>query len=1046
LNSLPQLNLDAALVLPEQGGVCIQLTLTAADADGQRALIVSGKLEDVASGWTRHAHALLGAAPEDAGDTLDELSTWPPADDQALALDALYRGLSADGLEYTDSSRSLRAAYRSGEGVLLGEIELPSRAIKEAQRYALHPGLLEGALQLLALATPQPEAFQTVSVSGVRLFATGASRVRARVQIVAPGEATIDLADEAGQPLAQLALVRTRPLGDRAPLEQAHRGRLYRLDWQPIQLPPAAASSFMSGCLVGHPASTALASRPYYPDMAGLCAAIANGATPPQLIVLACAPADPQSAERALAAIQRFVATEPLAASRLVVLTQRAFALEDDLALDLTHAPVWGLVRVLQNEYPDRRVALLDWDGREETSSQALFAGLAAEEAQLLTRDGELLVPRLSETPPSAAGSGLALAPEDTVVISGETAWLGAQLARHLVVEHGARQLLVCSTSAAADALRAELGGVLAGLGVQTRVAVCDLRVRQQVAALLDAIPASTPLRAVFHLTPRLDDVPIASLSTEHLAQAESGAVHLHELTRERELRAFVLFSSLAGTLGQRERGAYAQRWRCLGLPGQSVLFGLWAEPTASGSALVTPLSVADNLRLLDTALALPLPLIAAAAFDPRLPDLAPEVVPTALRSLLRRRLRRAGVLGAGAGSLQLRLRRAAPGTRTRTLLNALLAAVSETLRVEKSKLDPKRALTELGMDSIRALELRSLLAELSQLALPATLLFDHPTPNALAAYLEPRLLAAQSSQTPASAGDSAAPLVAMCTQSRAAGPALRSPIWRLIDAATSLRVQSPGGRAKSGLASRGYALSQGCGGALLICIPALVPPTGPGQYIRFATALAGKRDVSVVSVPGWSLAEALPEDRESLIACLCDSVLALAGERAFVLCGWSSGGWVAHALSATLARRKATPAALVMFDARQIAAEDFAVDPATGLSNVRVNMPVPGQAATQATCDEELTAWTWYFEMFADWLPERLACPSLQFDATGEVPVAEMRLVAHRTPLVAADEVIPLPAHHWSMMIDGAPQTAQHVDAWLDRISLAERAAKPAT
>jgi hypothetical protein len=83
---------------------------------------------------------------------------------------------------------------------------------------------------------------------------------------------------------------------------------------------------------------------------------------------------------------------------------------------------------------------------------------------------------------------------------------------------------------------------------------------------------------------------------------------------------------------------------------------------------------------------------------------------------------------------------------------------------------------------------------------------------------------------------------------------------------------------------------------------------------------------------------------------------------------------------------------------------------------------------------------------MFADWLPERLACPSLQFDATGEVPVAEMRLVALRTPLVAADEVIPLPAHHWSMMIDGAPQTAQHVDAWLDRISLAERAAKPAT
>ncbi|CAM5285073.1 hypothetical protein SALBM135S_07762 [Streptomyces alboniger] len=197
-------------------------------------------------------------------------------------------------------------------------------------------------------------------------------------------------------------------------------------------------------------------------------------------------------------------------------------------------------------------------------------------------------------------------------------------MARHLVAEHGVRDLLLVSRQGAP-----ELAGELTALGARATSAPCDIGDRDALAELLAAIPQDRPLRAVVHAAGVLDDGVIGSLTPERLdsvlAAKADGAWHLHEITRDLELTAFVLFSSVAATLGTAGQGNYAaanafldalaQHRRAQGLPALSLGWGLWAERSALtgrldeadlarlGDAGVLPLATDEGLALLDAAL-----------------------------------------------------------------------------------------------------------------------------------------------------------------------------------------------------------------------------------------------------------------------------------------------------------------------------------------------------------------------------------------------------------------------------------------------------------
>ncbi|WP_055526381.1 SDR family NAD(P)-dependent oxidoreductase, partial [Streptomyces graminilatus] len=365
------------------------------------------------------------------------------------------------------------------------------------------------------------------------------------------------------------------------------------------------------------------------------------------------------------------------------------------------------------------------------------------------------------------------LDPDGTVLVTGGTGGLGALVARHLVTEHGIGHLLLVSRSGLEAAGARELVAELSGLGAEVEVAAVDVADRDALAGVLDAVPGEHPLTAVVHTAGVVDDGVVSSLTPERLAKVmrpkADAAVHLHELTRNADLSAFIVFSSVAGTFGSAGQAnysaanafldAFAADRRSSGLPAVSLAWGAWA-PGAGMTAELTeadlrrmarggmrPLSAEQGLQLLDTAglLAEAAPahraLLLPVNLDLQALRAHAESVPPLLRGLVRAPVRRAAEAAAGAGAerqdLGTQLAALAPADREQYLIDLVCAQAAATLgHASADEIEPDQAFKELGFDSLTAVELRNRLNAVTRLRLPATLVFDHPTPTVLAGQL----------------------------------------------------------------------------------------------------------------------------------------------------------------------------------------------------------------------------------------------------------------------------------------------------------------------
>ncbi len=149
---LAELTLQAPLVLPEAGSVCIQVTVDAQDGAGRRPVAVYSRAGDAAPGaaWTRHASGWLAGAGAEPGPGLAE---WPQAGAVAVEVAGLYERLAGQGYGYGPVFQGLRAAWRRGAEVF-AEVVLPEQAHAEAARFGIHPALLDAALHTAGLAGP----------------------------------------------------------------------------------------------------------------------------------------------------------------------------------------------------------------------------------------------------------------------------------------------------------------------------------------------------------------------------------------------------------------------------------------------------------------------------------------------------------------------------------------------------------------------------------------------------------------------------------------------------------------------------------------------------------------------------------------------------------------------------------------------------------------------------------------------------------------------------------------------------------------------------
>ncbi|QFZ21584.1 type I polyketide synthase [Saccharothrix syringae] len=768
---LEELTLEAPLLLPEQGALALRVTAEGPDASGRRALAIHSRPEGAHPDeeWTRHASGLLGTA----GDGEPErLAAWPPEGAEAVDLDGFYERLADAGYGYGEVFRGLRSLWKRGEGELFASAALPEAAHADAARFGLHPALLDAALHAnladgSAERTPLPFAW-----NGVRLHATGATELRIHIRPTGQDKLTVAVADGRGEPVATIdeLVARSVTAEQLGAANRGHHESLFRLRWTPAATGAAPVPTGDGWAVLGPDA--VVAATPY-PDLAALRAALDAGVAAPGVVLAPVTPNDPaavtagavdvpaevrSATHAALRLLTGWLADERLAGSRLVLVTRGAVPTGDGAGHDLTRAPLWGLLRAAQAENPDRFTVVDVEPGNEDL----LPAAIASGEPEVALRGGGVLVPRLHRVV-VAEGQGAPWRPDGTVLITGGTGGLGGLLARHLVTAHGVRHLLLTSRRGPDAPGAAELAAELEAAGADVAVVACDTADGEAVEKLLAGVPAAHPLTAVVHAAGVADNALLADLTPEQvdtvLRAKVDAAWHLHRLTGD--LAAFVLFSSSAAVVAGAGQANYAtanafldalaEHRRAAGLPATSLAYGLWAESSGMAGHLdeadlrrmdrlgMPAMSPAEGLALFDAALTLDEAALVPVRVDTAALRARTDALPPVLRGLVRVPSRRAAAAATGADARPLADRLAGlPAVEREQLVLDLVrthaAAVLGHGGVDE--VTPTKAFKDLGFDSLAAVELRNLLGTATGLRLPATLVFDHPSPDVLAKAL----------------------------------------------------------------------------------------------------------------------------------------------------------------------------------------------------------------------------------------------------------------------------------------------------------------------
>jgi polyketide synthase 7 len=358
-----------------------------------------------------------------------------------------------------------------------------------------------------------------------------------------------------------------------------------------------------------------------------------------------------------------------------------------------------------------------------------------------------------------------------TVIITGGTGMAGSAVATHLVARYGVANVVLVSRSGAAAEGVTELVGQLEDSGAQVSVVACDVADRDAVAALIAQLPAQYPLKGVFHAAGALDDGLIASLTPERvdavLRAKVDGAWNLHELTKDLDLSAFVMFSSMAGIVGTPGQGNYAAAngfldglaayRRAHGLAGLAVAWGLWEQTSAMTRHLadrdkarmsrvgLAPMSTENALRLFDTAMVTDRAVLVGARLDPAALADHSAALPPLLSHLVARPARRiideTHTTAASMTSLVARLEGLSAEQRHNELVDLVSSNAATVLgRTNAADINAGSVFQDLGFDSLTAVELRNRLKTATGLSLSPTLIFDYPTPKVLAEHLDSRL------------------------------------------------------------------------------------------------------------------------------------------------------------------------------------------------------------------------------------------------------------------------------------------------------------------
>ncbi|MCZ7432820.1 type I polyketide synthase [Streptomyces sp. WMMC1477] len=764
-SQVDEITLSEPLPVPSSGSVQVQVQIAAPDESGRRTFTLHSRSEGGTDlPWTRHAEGVLsteaGAAPA--------APVHRPESADPVDVGAGYARLDGRGYGYGPAFRGLRGLWRHGE-VVHADVALPEELHEEAARFSLHPALLDAVLHAALLAGEgEGEPGRTLlpfAWSGVRLHAVGATSLRIRVAPVGEDAVALEMTDPAGGPVASVERLDLRPAAVERlrELQAPQGGGLYGVEWAGLTAPQDTGPGRWA--VLGR---TTWRPRPGCPAFAELSALGGADSEPEAVFALldADATADPSSdaaapeavhaaCEATLRLLRDWIAEESSEGVRLVLTTRRSTP-------DALRAPLHALARTTAAENPNHPITLLTLD--DTATPQHIAAALATGEPELGLDGGRITAPRLT---PLAVSDHAAPEwdPDGTVLVTGGTGALGRLVATHLARRHGMRHLLLASRSGPGAEGAAELRDELAALGATATIAACDIADPAAVDRLLASVPGDRPLTAVVHTAGVLDDALTANLTDRQLhtvlTPKVDAAHHLLRAARHHPLKALVLFSSVTATLPSPGQANYAAANAYLdalamsdGPSTATIAWGLWDQPTGMTTHMsradvarmarsgVSALETEDGLALFDRAISHGPGHTVAARLNPGAfrNASAPEDVPAVLRRLVRVPPRRAaGGLQptSPGGSFAERLAGLSPEERKKEALRLVRTHAATVLgHASPEQVDTQQAFKELGFDSLTAVELRNRLSEAVGRRLPTTLVFDHPTPTAVAAFL----------------------------------------------------------------------------------------------------------------------------------------------------------------------------------------------------------------------------------------------------------------------------------------------------------------------
>ena len=756
-NELDELTLHAPILVTADSRTDLQVTVDVLEHD-QREVVVDVRGADE---WHRAATAIVGKGEPRDHETAAWASTWPPSA-PPIDVAAGYDRAAASGYEYGPAFRCVQAAWQDGQEIW-AELSIDASL---ADGFLLQPALLDAALHPIVLGGGFDDLKLPFAFEGVRVHARGATSLRVHLTLDGDG-ATIEAVDTAGRPVAEVDALRVRPV-DTGELATASELDLYEIDWLDLDMRSAGDVHVVS---VG-------SSPDETPTVANVHEVPADADLAIVELPREAAEADVDTSKRATAYVldalhlaQQWVDIDR--DTPLVFITHGAVGPQ---ITDPAAAAVWGFVRAAVAENPGR-FAVIDLEGRAPWSE--IVAAIRAGDSQLRVTGEALTAPRVVRVDPDSAahpsGNDTELFDADgTVLITGGTGGIAKLVATHLVTKWGVRNLCLLSRRGPyapdADAVRAEIEEH----GATVEVLACDVADHESLRDAVASVAATQPISMVVHAAAVLEDSTMASMTNDQvenaLAPKAGGGWLLDDLFTDGDRPLMVNFSSLAGLLGNAGQANYAAANTALdalstyrrqrGGRSVSIAWGFWdvasdltdALDEASRARLaragISPIDPQQGLAAFDAALRSgrsavavgfqPTVLRSRAAGDalpPVLRGLAGDV-PTAFGS--------AGAEGAGASSahdLSAELAALEPVKGREKVTDVVAELVGATLGYPSaSAVDRDRAFSEMGFDSLTAVELRNRMSAASGLRLTVTTAFDHPTVNLLAAHLYDRI------------------------------------------------------------------------------------------------------------------------------------------------------------------------------------------------------------------------------------------------------------------------------------------------------------------